>query len=54
MTQQATADLLAKELTALDPADPLYATVAVDRLLAVGRESAASDIHLQPAAEGSS
>ena len=41
-------DLLAQ----LDPADPQYATAVVDRLLAAGRTSAASDIHLLPGEEG--
>jgi general secretion pathway protein E len=36
----------------LDPRDPQFATQTVDRILALGRESGASDIHLQPTAEG--
>ena len=43
---------LRQDLAALDPADPQYATLAVDRLLAAGREVEASDLHLLPTAEG--
>ena len=36
----------------LDPADSQYATEVVDRMLAAGRRAGASDLHLQPAADG--
>jgi type II secretory ATPase GspE/PulE/Tfp pilus assembly ATPase PilB-like protein len=36
----------------LNPADPSYAADFVERLLAAARESGASDVHLQPTAEG--
>jgi general secretion pathway protein E len=39
-------------LTDLEPADPLYASRVVDRLLAAGRAAGASDLHLQATAEG--
>ncbi len=39
-------------LAGLDPADPQYAMQVVDRLLAAGRAAGASDLHLQPAADG--
>ena len=42
----------AEWLARLDPADPQYATLAVDRMLAAGREAGASDLHLQPSADG--
>ena len=35
-----------------NPKDPQYAVEVVDRLLAAGREARASDLHLQPTAEG--
>ncbi len=47
-----TLDLLRAELAGLDPADPQYATEVVDRVLDAGRAAGASDLHLQPAAEG--
>ena len=39
-------------LAELGTSDPQFATVVVDRLLESGRDCAASDIHLQPTAEG--
>lgn len=36
----------------LDPRDPQYAVQTVDRILALGRAQGASDLHLQPTAEG--
>lgn len=45
------AEQLRSDLTALDPRDPQYATIAVERLLAVARQAQASDLHLQPAAD---
>ncbi|MEX2558917.1 MAG: ATPase, T2SS/T4P/T4SS family, partial [Pirellulales bacterium] len=36
----------------LDTADPAYATQVVDRLLAAADQAGASDLHLQPTAEG--
>jgi type II secretory ATPase GspE/PulE/Tfp pilus assembly ATPase PilB-like protein len=36
----------------LNPKDPQYAVQVVDRLLAAGRKVRASDLHLQPTAEG--
>jgi type II secretory ATPase GspE/PulE/Tfp pilus assembly ATPase PilB-like protein len=36
----------------LDPADPQYATRIVDAILAEGRASGASDLHLQPTSQG--
>ena len=39
-------------LAELDTSDPRFATVVVDRLLEAGQDCAASDLHLQPAAEG--
>ncbi|MCX7428374.1 MAG: GspE/PulE family protein [Planctomycetia bacterium] len=35
-----------------DPVDPRYATQVVDEILAAGRRWGASDVHLQPTAEG--
>lgn len=43
---------LRSQVAALDPADSQYATRLVDCLLAAGREAMASDLHLQPTAEG--
>ncbi|MHB1036503.1 MAG: GspE/PulE family protein [Pirellulales bacterium] len=40
------------ELSGLNPGDPQYATQFVDRMLALGREAGASDLHLQPVADG--
>jgi type II secretory ATPase GspE/PulE/Tfp pilus assembly ATPase PilB-like protein len=40
------------QLSGLDPADPLYATQAVDHMLAQAQAAGASDLHLQPTAEG--
>lgn len=39
-------------LEALDPASPQFATEAIDLLLSAAREARASDLHLQPTAEG--
>jgi general secretion pathway protein E len=36
----------------LDSGDPQFATVVVDRMIEAGRDCAASDLHLQPTAEG--
>ncbi|OHB72502.1 MAG: secretion protein, partial [Planctomycetes bacterium RBG_13_63_9] len=49
---QSPSDCLAGQLDALDPTDPQYATQVVDWMLASGRAVGASDLHLQPAAEG--
>ncbi len=43
---------LEAELVGLDPSDPQYATRAVDGMLAAGRALGASDLHLQPTADG--
>lgn len=40
------------ELAGLDSRDPQYAVQAVDRILAAGRRHGASDLHLQPTADG--
>ncbi len=40
------------DLAGLDPSDPQYATRVVDGMLAAGRAIGASDLHLQPTAEG--
>lgn len=45
------AEQLRSDLAAVDPRDPQYATLAVDRLLAVARQAQASDLHLQPTAD---
>jgi type II secretory ATPase GspE/PulE/Tfp pilus assembly ATPase PilB-like protein len=45
-------DQLAGALSALDPADAAYASRFVDTLLAAGRKSGASDLHLQPTPAG--
>lgn len=45
------AEQLRRDLGALDPRNPQYATLAVDRLLAVARQAQASDLHFQPAAD---
>jgi len=39
-------------LAELDTGDPQFATLAVDRLLEAGQNCAASDLHLQPTADG--
>jgi len=49
---QPTPDHPLKELAALDRNDPQYAVEAVDRMLAAACGQGASDLHLQPAAEG--
>ncbi|MHC4403443.1 MAG: GspE/PulE family protein, partial [Planctomycetota bacterium] len=45
-------DLVDRELSASDPGDPQFASRAVDRVLAAGRDHGASDLHLQPTASG--
>lgn len=40
------------EFDGLDPRDPQYAVVVVERLLAAGQRLGASDVHLLPGAEG--
>ena len=47
-----TAPLLASDFAGLDPRDPQYAVEAIDRILAAGRRLVASDLHLQPTADG--
>lgn len=49
---QSSSNRLSGELQRLDPADPHYATRVVDLMLEAGRTAGASDLHLQPAAEG--
>jgi general secretion pathway protein E len=49
---QPTWDGTVGELDRFDPADPQFATQVVDWLLATGRAAGASDLHLQPTAEG--
>jgi general secretion pathway protein E len=51
MSQPTTTDLNRK-LAGLDPADPEYATRAIDAALAAARVAGASDMHLQPTAAG--
>jgi type II secretory ATPase GspE/PulE/Tfp pilus assembly ATPase PilB-like protein len=41
-----------RQFEQFDPADPAYAVQVVDRILATGRARGASDVHLQPTAEG--
>ncbi len=43
---------IVSELSALDPADPQYATRFVDAVLAAARQRGASDLHLQPTPTG--
>jgi general secretion pathway protein E len=43
---------LSEALAKLDPADPRYATDAVERVLSAARSNGASDIHFQPGAGG--
>jgi general secretion pathway protein E len=43
---------ISDEMARYDPADPQYATHAVDAMLAEGRTSGASDLHLQPTQDG--
>src|SRR4051812_40660316 len=43
---------LRSDLARLVPGSPRYATDAVDRILAEARAVGASDVHLQPTAEG--
>lgn len=45
-------DLVTERFAGLDPRSPQYAVEVVQRVLAAGRELRASDVHLQPAAEG--
>ena len=45
-------DRLPQRVAALAPADPQYASQAVDLVLAAGRECGASDLHLLPSVEG--
>ena len=45
-------DSVGGQFAAFDPADPQYATQVVDRLLATAQSAGASDLHLQPTAEG--
>lgn len=45
-------DRLRQEVSGLKKADSQYAVHAVDRVLAAGRESGASDLHLTPSPEG--
>ncbi|NLX99455.1 MAG: type II/IV secretion system protein [Rhodopirellula sp.] len=45
-------DLVAERFAGLDPRSPQYAVEVVQRVLAAGQELRASDVHLQPAAEG--
>ena len=52
MVRQPTGGRPLGDFQGLDPADPRYATEVVDRLLAAGCAAGASDLHLQPAAEG--
>lgn len=49
---QPTDRCLAEWFARLDPADPQYATLVVDRMLAAGRDAGWSDLHLQPSADG--
>src|SRR5947209_3125503 len=43
---------IATALNRLDAASPLYATQLVEQLLAAARDAGASDVHLQPTADG--
>ena len=43
---------LAEQLSGLDPADQQYASQFIDLMIAWARERGASDIHLQPTADG--
>jgi len=43
---------VAERFAGLDPRSPQYAVEVVQRVLAAGQELRASDVHLQPAAEG--
>jgi len=49
---QAPCGYLAAEFAGYDPADPNYATLVVERMLTAGAADAASDLHLQPSADG--
>ena len=49
---QSTLGRLAQQLHGLDPTDPQYATEVVDQVLTAARAAGASDVHLQPAADG--
>jgi len=46
------AEALRQSLEALNPADPLYATQVVDRVLDAAWDANASDVHFRPEAEG--
>lgn len=52
MVQDIAGNALCQALAALAPGSPRYATEAVDLILAEARAAAASDVHLQPTAEG--
>ena len=43
---------LSEVLAKLDPADPRYATDAVERVLSAARSNGASDVHFQPGRDG--
>src|SRR5437870_3767588 len=43
---------LGEALSRLDPADPRYATDAVERVLAEAQRAGASDVHFQPGGDG--
>lgn len=45
------AEQLRQDVAALDPRDPQFATLVVDRLLAISRQAQASDLHVQPTAD---
>ncbi|MFC1596818.1 GspE/PulE family protein [Planctomycetota bacterium] len=51
-TEQSIHDLVQSALAEFDPGSPEFATGVVDRVLAVGESRDASDVHLQPTAEG--
>ena len=44
--------LCRSDIERLDPGDPQYAVLAVDKLLSAAKRSGASDLHLQPSAAG--
>ena len=50
--EQSIHGLAERELARFDPADPQFATQVVDRMLAAGQDRRASDLHLQPTAQG--
>jgi type II secretory ATPase GspE/PulE/Tfp pilus assembly ATPase PilB-like protein len=45
-------DRLPQDVAGLDPADPQYASRAVELVLAAGRDCGVSDVHLLPSTEG--